>query len=451
MEMPLELQAARLLLVQRMPYLAAALYAMVPVATPGLETMAVDKRWRLYFDPLVFHRWSKEEVAGVLLHEVNHLLRDHSDRSLGKESERWGIAADAEINDGLIIGDLASIIALPEDSILPGKFGWPDNRLAEEYYVLADQGSNMARHESASKAGKAGRNNRPATQQADQLRGNGQKNTTEPTKHAAASAAANDKQGVELPRPGAGNCGSASDGQERWWEAPETGEGVPPSINRTAAEMIRHNVAIRITESDPGTIPAGLIRWAKGKLRPGTDWRKALGAIVRGSVAAAAGAADYSYSKPSRRQGVVRQGDVLRPALRGVRPRIAVVVDTSASISGKQLAVAVSEIDGILQTSGASDLTVLTADATVESVHRHVQRLQQVETSLIGGGGTDMGKAIQHAARIKPMPDVILVITDGFTPWLDPIRKARVVALLLDSGRKCPDPPGWIKAVHIPV
>lgn len=481
MDMSLELQAARLRLVQQMPYLAAALYALVPVETHGLETMAVDSMWRLYFDPVVFNCWSKEEVAGVLLHEVNHLLRKHADRSVGKDSERWGIAADAEVNDGLIPRNLASTIALPEDSILPGKFGWPDNRLAEEYYALAEsgaagtktqQGHKPSRSSAGSGGSAPGTGNHDSTHAEPGATGTEAEQGHKPSRSDAGSSSsasgdsnrgsahaepdttgAEAKQGLEHPRPGAGNCGSASDGQNRWWEAPQTGGNVPPSISPVSAELIRQHVAAQILgeAQQAGNVPGGLIRWAKDRLRPRTDWRKALGATVRGSIAAVAGAADYSYSKPSRRQGVVRQGSVLRPALRGVRPAVTVIVDTSASVSSGQLAVAVSEIDGILRASGTSDLTVIAADATVESARRHVQCLQQVYASLIGGGGTDMGKAIQQAARMKPTPDVILVITDGFTPWhVNPLRKIRVVALLLDGRKKCHNPPNWIKAIHVP-
>jgi len=97
MPLPLELQAARLRLVRRRPYLASAAWALVPVARPGLGTLAVDQWWRLYFDPAVTERWSVEEMAGVLYHEILHLLRDHPGRMRNFDRLAANIAADAEI------------------------------------------------------------------------------------------------------------------------------------------------------------------------------------------------------------------------------------------------------------------------------------------------------------------------------------------------------------------
>ena len=36
---------------------------------------------------------------------------------------------------------------------------------------------------------------------------------------------------------------------------------------------------------------------------------------------------------------------------------------------------------------------------------------------LEGGGGTDMGAGLDAAAALRPRPDLIIVLTDGFTPW----------------------------------
>ncbi len=128
--LPQTLQAARLRLVKSHPYLSSAAWALRPVEKPGLETLAVDMYWRLYYDPVVITRWTVEELAGVLYHEIMHLLRDHASRMQNFDRNAANIAADAEINDDLI----AEGVKLPEAagrcycSGLHRAAGWPSGR-----------------------------------------------------------------------------------------------------------------------------------------------------------------------------------------------------------------------------------------------------------------------------------------------------------------------------------
>ena len=93
--------AAKVRLLDTHPYLARALFAISTHPLPGLGTLAVDNRWRLAYDPDILDAWSVPEIAGVLYHEVLHLLRDHAGRSGTRQPDAWNLACDAEINDDL--------------------------------------------------------------------------------------------------------------------------------------------------------------------------------------------------------------------------------------------------------------------------------------------------------------------------------------------------------------
>lgn len=87
-------------------YLSTALFALIPVNSPGLKTFAVDASWRVYLDFETAAVWGDQNAAGVLLHEVHHVLRRHNARALSAgvrpdEHELWNIACDAAINDDL--------------------------------------------------------------------------------------------------------------------------------------------------------------------------------------------------------------------------------------------------------------------------------------------------------------------------------------------------------------
>ncbi len=131
-------RVARLVAAEQAPYFMHVLFAVAPVAAPGLGTLAVDAQWRLYIDPALLlgeDRWTPAVLAAGLAHEAGHLLRDHAGRAealpIPRHHAAWNIAGDAEINDDLI----ASGIPLPEWAITPGAIGCADGDLAETYYA----------------------------------------------------------------------------------------------------------------------------------------------------------------------------------------------------------------------------------------------------------------------------------------------------------------------------
>jgi len=192
-------------------------------------------------------------------------------------------------------------------------------------------------------------------------------------------------------------------------------------------------------------VPAGLLRWASQLLEPAVDWRKALAAELRRAVADTAGAVDYSYRRPSRR--ATAGGDVVLPALRRPVPEVAVVCDTSGSMSDDLLAASLAEVEGLLRAVGLARQVRVIACDTAAAPARRVSSARQVE--LVGGGGTDMGAGIAAAALLRPRPAIGVVLTDGFTPWPDePPRGMRVVVGLL--GDDAPEAPGWARSVRVP-
>lgn len=380
------LAAARLWGATRFPYLASALFATAVVPAPRLGSVAVDRSWRLYVDPVLVGRWSAQELAGVLIHHVGHLLRDHAGRAdqlgIDASSERdWIVAADAEINDDL----LDSGLDLPVDSIIPSAFECEPGRFAEEYFRSA--------------------------------------------------------RGRDIQ---AGDCGSGAHGQRRSWDSDDGA----PRISAVDAHLLRRRVAGEVRDrvaNLAGEVPEGWRRWADELLEPRVDWRTTLAAALRAGFASAAGCVDYSYTRPSRRTSVA--GDVVLPALRRPLPAVAVVIDTSASMSEELLGEVVGEVEGILRAIGVGRerTSVLSCDAEVHSVQR-VTSARRVE--LLGGGGTDMGAGIDSALALRPRPAVIVVLTDGYTPW--PAKRPKgcrvVVGLVGAGGRPVPE---WARLIRI--
>ncbi len=107
------------------------------------------------------------------------------------------------------------------------------------------------------------------------------------------------------------------------------------------------------------------------------------------------------------------------------------------------------EVDGALRGLGVtgSSVTVLACDAAVHTVTR-VRKAR--DTALAGGGGTDMRAGITAAAALRPRPDVIVVFTDGYTPWPDqgPPGSAVVAAVLGRPEHILPPSPDWATRIE---
>ena len=241
------------------------------------------------------------------------------------------------------------------------------------------------------------------------------------------------------------DCGSGADGSQR---PSDGGDG----IDSQQAELLRLGVAAEIQREharQPGAVAGGWLRWAESVLPSRIDWRRVLAAEVRRAVAAVAGSVDYSYRRPSRRAHLNR--DLVLPTLHRPVPDVAIVCDTSGSMNDRLLARALAEIEAVLSRAGLRQtrVRVLAVDTTVHTAQR-VGRAAQVQ--LAGGGGTDMGAGIAAAAELRPRPSIVIVLTDGLTPWPErPPRGIRVVVGLLSEGIGPPDRAGpeWARTVVI--
>jgi hypothetical protein len=241
------------------------------------------------------------------------------------------------------------------------------------------------------------------------------------------------------------DCGSGADGHVRPGDG---GDGIGPQ----QAELLRLGVAAEIQRHaarEPGTVAGGWLRWAESVLPSRIDWRRVLAAEIRSAVAAVAGKVDYSYRRPSRRAHLNR--DIILPTLHRRIPDVAIVCDTSGSMHERLLARALAEVEGVLARAGLrqTQVRVLAVDTDVHAARR-VSRAGQVQ--LAGGGGTDMGAGILAAAELRPRPSIVVVLTDGFTPWPErPPGTTRVVVGLLSEGSGPPawPPPDWARTVLI--
>ncbi len=391
------LAAARLRAAQVQPFLALALYALTPIADSTQPTFSVNERWHLHVNPERLTEWSVMEVAGVLLHEVGHLIRDHAGRArtMNVHGEKlatlWNFAADAEINDDLV----ASGIELPGGVVTPAVLGEKPGMLAEYYYSHLRDG-------------------KPPPD-------------------------------LEIADCGSGCHGVSSDPPSVAREMVAEHAGLSDVEAMLLRKRTAEAIAVAVAASGAGSVAGGWARWAEALLRPQLDWRTLLGATVRSAVAAVRGNADYSYQRPSRR----RVPRVVLPAMQRPVPRVAIVIDTSGSVDDDQLAMAWTEVHGCLRRLGTRRdlLSVYAADVDLHKLsgkavgHGLAHRRRWHGHGRCRDDGSqnraEAGSRRGHHRRLHPMA------------YGAPTRPVIVVLLPTEWGDPEPPPP-WAKVIEIP-
>lgn len=447
--------ACRLKAATTWPYAAPAILATTAVEKPGCRDIVADKWWRLYFDPDVVAKWSKEQIIGKILFEVSHLLRAHAKRfakqlgfdpsktrplppSIEPKRKCWTESAKLEIVDDFD----EERLHLPDGIKRASDWDVPTKLLAEHYYARLQRGDDGGRggggsqgQQGQSGQGGAGKSSSKSKSQQSQQPGNPQ----------------------PPPPPEFPTDGSAADGCPRPWEEPMPGQDdLPedpndqqsdiPGLDEGEADLLRREVAKRTLDhaKQRGRVPAGMKRWADEVHQPKLDYKRIILHRLNRSVQIVRGNKDFSYKRPSRRTA---SNTVINPSLIDHQINIAIVIDTSGSMSNRQLGEALKIIAGVMKALPRRDaIRVMAADAAVYEVQKC---FTASKIDLTGGGGTEMGRAIVTASKLKPRPDLVLCLTDGYTDWpKEPTDGVPCVAIIVSDGSK--SAPAWIDQVCVP-
>lgn len=435
---PDRLQAARRIAATSWPYLATAIYRLVPrpAKHERLTSLAVDKYWRLYYDP----DWVESAPLGVIAtriagHELWHLLNRHFARTDQNRPDIVNnITQDCAINSTIKqfaeagvqfrrqTGKVAvtlSADAPGDEGIYPEKipkqFGgpFPPNLLYEEYLALFKDPPTVTIeiHVCGSGGGK--------------------------------------------PPP---SCGSGATGTPAPWDEPAPGDPdkTPNGVSAGEAKVIIKATADQVREfaaKHPGLTPGGLERWAEFVLAPPkVRWQSLLKAQVRRLYHYVSGQTDTTYSRRNsrttsrrRRQASGRHGFIL-PGTRTPKPRVCAVLDTSGSMTVKDYRLALAEVLGVIKSLGASGIELLCVD-THASEFRLVKDPSRI--LLEGGGGTDMGVGLAKA--YEDGFQLVVLLSDGYTPYSKnrPPKGTKVIICLTQPPNPNYPTPDWATVVCV--
>jgi len=176
-------------------------------------------------------------------------------------------------------------------------------------------------------------------------------------------------------------------------------------------------------------------------LRPQRDPFAHLKSVVATHTASPLGGRLATYRRLSRKQ----PADVCR--LRGqltTQASAVVIVDTSGSMGDRETKERALQViaDGLKK---LRSVKVVCADTHI----RNSVRLQDVDNfEWVGGGGTDMARALTDVDRADH-PDSIVLITDAMTGWPERQTRAKVIVALTCDSYYRQQIPAWCKTVPL--
>lgn len=341
----------------------------------------------------------------------------------------------------------------------PGKYIQLDNgKIAETYYdLIPDPPKNRGKGEGSGQGQGAGKGAGTGSGQPGQGQGQG-------------SGQGQGQPGQGQPDQGQGedsgqgsgtkgldelnDHGSGAGGDQRPWEHGKPGDG-GQALGVTEAEgnAIRRDVATRIKESSDGrgTVPAGWQVWADTQLQqPKVRWQDRFAALVRQGIHRVRGDKQNTFRRLSR-SSIVTDCAVIKPSTYDVIPTVVVVVDTSGSMgagSRSRLERALSEAEAIVKSQKVKSY-FLDCDA---NVYGAAQDVRSVRTAKVhGGGGTDMRIGVLAAKKNKPKPDIIILLTDGDTPWPSAaeVQGLKIITGICNESDKLAGVPPWMNPIWV--
>lgn len=434
-EQNLHFMAWRATALQLMPYMSDVIFGFRPVACDEVGTFAVDPGLRLYVNFENTIEKGARFNGEALLHECGHIFGEHN--SLAQlagvqdhERKAWNLAGDFAINDDLRD---AGCHLLAAHGVFAASIGEADYKTPIHYMTKLRKLMKNAKSKPGSGEGSG-----------DGQPGQGQGG-----------------QGTPVPAKG---CGSGAGGERGAYELPQGGiGGEAAAASQAEKDLIRVATASNIRKHQEqhgiGSVPGGFAQMlSEIEEESKTPWERQLGAFMRRCIAVSAGNFDLSYLRRNRRNlhqdlrdrdgNVV--GRIIAPGYIKPVPTVHFYRDTSGSVGDTELKLATVEVIGISKRLGirGNDLMVADVDTKVYEAKKFTGR--ESVRKVKGRGGTNMCRAIENSCEKTRRPSVIVVATDGETPWPAERPPVPVVVLLINATQKAKNEvPEWARLVEV--
>lgn len=408
----------------------------------------------IYYPPFV-ERLKLEEIYAVVQHELEHILRCHCIRVGDRDPRAWNIAADMTVNgtrsnprigykdgtgdSGVIIPMKNEIVWIPED--------WDKEGSSEEYYakLMKDQKNvcpKCGKAKGAGGGGKKGKGQQGQGQGNQQGQGQGQGQGNQPGQGQGGQGQPGQGQGGQGGGGCCDQCGGDDDGGSTYSYGSVQGKPIDnhsvwqqTDVAEDEARQLIHDLVQQTIEKSQGHVPGHMQEILKHLSKPVVRWRE----LLRQYLGRHVGNARRTYSRANRRFTAFGMPGVSHHAAANVN----VIVDTSGSVSTKELEQFFAEIDTIAY---RSKIMVLLWDHSFQGFSTY-RKGDWKKFKINGRGGTDMAAPMRWLMEQKKIADVQVMFTDGECNYIE--KQDYPMITVISRGKGYGQEPGWGHCVYM--
>jgi len=365
---------ARVALMFRYPFFGYFAVTLELVKDEDLSppTMATDGK-KLYYHPAFVDNVTLDELKGVIVHEIGHIILRHPAREGGRGHEKWNEACDYATN-ALVLREVDSKgepLRLPEGILYNKDF---EEKTAEWIYE----------------------------QLPDNPAGSGGTGS-----------------GSEEPGPGSGKTVDSHQHWDKWGKKSSSdkgeddkGEGQSESdgdgYDDSFEQELREKIAQAAHQAQGrGMLPGHLAKLVENALQPKLNWK----VILRDMITSVA-KCDYRLVPPNKKY---MWSGIYLPSLSGEEIKVAYGIDASGSISMEMIKQEIAEIKGICSAYEKFTIYGFVCDTRI-SQRFEIHEFDPIPEIRLTGGGTSFIEPLTEAAKLDISCFIYATDLDGAYP-----------------------------------
>jgi len=406
----------------------------------NVPTAGINKTGKMLVNPDFINGLAQDNQTralyfeGIFIHEVMHLAMKHLDRALyrnykvhgkNRSFELWNVACDIVINNIV----LQNGFQLPEGALIPSNNSITlfngtvvindiSEKSAEDVYEELRRGIEEGIENGSIKEGEGDGEGTPGDISIDQ-------DSPEGSDHSrwGEDDGEGDEEGEGTPKSGKGNKSGKGKAKGKMPDASDL-----EKIDWDDVMAKAHTFA-----KQQGNLPAGIEVEYHTIHKARIKWNGILKKEVAKSIPF-----DLSYAKPNKHY--LWMNDIYMPSTTGESVSILAAIDTSGSISQKELSDFISELVGIARAyRGQVEFRILTHDVEVHddifiSNQKGAKAVQNIK--LHGGGGTShipLYEYIEMKGYAKKTK-LLISFTDGYSSFPE---NTKVKSIFVLGGYHC--------------